>query len=292
MSAIFSPTTSSPTSGRGTPDSESELPGWDFEAFDQIAHPADILSNDSSAMRESLNQIQEMTKDIQSSNRSGFDELNMMLADMRQDHSKCFGLIKQSIASVTEQMTQNQQKHDNEVAKLKATIGDLTAQLRDLRSQLKQSKSKDKKESISLPAYQPPNKETAPSSGQIYMITDAHFQHALTIQDGQLKLINLASANTHEKGSYFWHCVENNGWLGFRNAASATYLGQNGFGGVIASAKGHKQWEQLSVRYDSERGGYLLMIGWWGRLAKIGNVGGAWRLMNDGEPLVWGFIQV
>ncbi|KAK3984709.1 hypothetical protein QBC44DRAFT_336495 [Cladorrhinum sp. PSN332] len=70
-----------------------------------------------------------------------------------------------------------------------------------------------------------PRSSAIPSDGKNFMITDETFQHALALHDGDIQLIDLTAAHEHLGACWIWKCVERSGWLGFRNAASGTYLG-------------------------------------------------------------------
>ncbi|KAL6799397.1 hypothetical protein GGI42DRAFT_327513 [Trichoderma sp. SZMC 28013] len=60
-------------------------------------------------------------------------------------------------------------------------------------------------------------------------------------------------------GGHIWRCVEKDGWLGFRNMASGTYLGHNKEGKIVATQKEHKDRERFTER-RKENGGYMLSV--------------------------------
>lgn len=134
-----------------------------------------------------------------------------------------------------------------------------------------------------------------PSPGKSFMITDRTCEHALSLQSGNLKLIGLANANNFgTAGCWVWECVENNGWLGFKNWASGTYLGHNGSQIMWAERKHHKGHEQFCVRQVD--GGYVLLMESWGKLGKVAAVDEKrdpkWKVVLEGKPVVWNFVKV
>ncbi|KAK4082379.1 uncharacterized protein Triagg1_2191 [Trichoderma aggressivum f. europaeum] len=60
-------------------------------------------------------------------------------------------------------------------------------------------------------------------------------------------------------GGHIWRCVEKDGWLGFRNMASGTYLGHNKEGKIVATQKEHKEQQRFTER-RRENGGYMLSV--------------------------------
>ncbi|KAK4458621.1 hypothetical protein QBC42DRAFT_156663, partial [Cladorrhinum samala] len=148
----------------------------------------------------------------------------------------------------------------------------------------------------SSPAYRWKRQTQFPSPGQSFMITDRACEHALSLQNGNLKLISLAATNPFgTAGCWVWECVESNGWLGFKNWASGTYLGHNGSAQVLwAERKHHKGHEQFCVRQVD--GGYVLLMESWGKLGKVGAAihkdGPQWKVVLEGTPVVWNFVKV
>lgn len=63
---------------------------------------------------------------------------------------------------------------------------------------------------------------TIPEPGKIYRVHHPDTKKVIALVEGKVEL-QQTSAQPGE-GS-FWTCVENNGWLGFRNSVSGTYLG-------------------------------------------------------------------
>ncbi|KAK4159579.1 hypothetical protein QBC43DRAFT_221653 [Cladorrhinum sp. PSN259] len=142
-----------------------------------------------------------------------------------------------------------------------------------------------------------PVKGSVPCPGKIFAITDANSKHALALLDGELKFVEYSHKNQMRGGCWLWNCVEQNGWLGFRNVASGTYLGHDGKGVLTAVKKHHKSYEQLCVRQDPEERGYIFLMAVWDKLGKVGMVGSGqnatWRMAVDvTKPMVWKFVKV
>ncbi|KAK0716729.1 hypothetical protein B0T21DRAFT_296456 [Apiosordaria backusii] len=188
---------------------------------------------------------------------------------------------------------------------------------------------------LSLPHW----KENAiPTPGKTYIITALHLpqsrpiapsvqeqedeQHhhtkAITLCQGQLKLLELRLANL-TNGCWYWECITKDGWLGFRNVASGSYLGHDGKMGVVANAPHCKAWEWFCVRRvpfvdylveEKEKGrdGYVLLLRHWDKLLRVavrseevkdrwGSVlvetEDKWSLTDDEKAGgIWGFIEV
>lgn len=99
-----------------------------------------------------------------------------------------------------------------------------------------------------------------------------------------------------QRGTH-WHCHENKGmWLGFRNAVSGRFIGNNGTGKhwrFICTAEEHDEWEKFMTRPHPD-GGHLLLV-------KHGNCNLPMRGADNGELVVerdtnagtgWEFIKV
>ncbi|KAK4183029.1 hypothetical protein QBC35DRAFT_508902 [Podospora australis] len=136
-----------------------------------------------------------------------------------------------------------------------------------------------------------------PTPGKIYIITDSLYKRIMTLVEGKL-LASIPKQASADRGSWYWRCVERDGWLGFRNMASGTYLGQDGRKGVQASAPHHKAWEQFCVR-PHPRGGYCLLSEHWDKLMKVtysaSAENGSWSLAStelEVDGSVWEFVEV
>ncbi|KAK0666955.1 hypothetical protein QBC41DRAFT_324776 [Cercophora samala] len=186
---------------------------------------------------------------------------------------------------------------------------------------------------LSLPRWK---EDAIPTPGKTYIITalrlpnnsrrramteppanpdQPHHRKAITLVNGQLELLELNIANL-TSGCWNWKCVTKDGWLGFRNVASGTYLGHNGNLEVIARAPHHKAWEVFCARRVSyadedenesgggkegvERAGYVLLLKHWETLRWLdvsvtldaGREMQKWYLAGTENAAVWGFVEV
>ncbi|KAK4203158.1 hypothetical protein QBC40DRAFT_275141 [Triangularia verruculosa] len=171
--------------------------------------------------------------------------------------------------------------------------------------------------SLSLPRW----KENAiPTPGKTYIIIalelpqswafiappspdQVNHHKAITLVHGQLKLMDLKVANLCN-GCWSWQCISKEGWLGFRNVASGTYLGHNGNLQVVANAAHCKAWEWFCVRRvphvggsgekDTEIEGYVMLTRHWDSLrwVDVSISKQMWYLTGSDRAAVWGFIEV
>ena len=115
------------------------------------------------------------------------------------------------------------------------------------------------------PAYtSKPSPSSVPWPGSTFIISSVPSGQAITLLDGKIMLAPLGG-----RGSILWECVENGGWLAFRNVASGRFLGHNGKGRLCCSAERHDRWEHFCVRMRPE-GGYVLLSTNWGELWPVG----------------------
>ncbi|ESA41912.1 hypothetical protein NCU06081 [Neurospora crassa OR74A] len=158
-----------------------------------------------------------------------------------------------------------------------------------------------------------------PQPNQSFILLEASTGRALTLIDGNLTLVHVPDPDlislTDQKGSdpylfpnsgaeqpcivkgqcnWHWHCVENAGWLGFRNAASGTFLGHDMWQNIIARVYRHQGWEFMTVRPALERKGWYLMVTHWEKLHKINFLEErrAFVATNPEEGTVWEFVRV
>ncbi|KAI5862988.1 hypothetical protein GGS23DRAFT_46961 [Durotheca rogersii] len=130
--------------------------------------------------------------------------------------------------------------------------------------------------------------ETVPHPGATYIIRDPATRRLLTIVGGQLRLEHHAG----DRGGYHWDCVETKGWLGFRNPAFGVFLGHDGHGRIIASARLHRPWEYFCVRRHKQ-GGYLLLSRWFDDLWKLDKGSDGRTIVRQAEGgLAWEFERV
>lgn len=126
-----------------------------------------------------------------------------------------------------------------------------------------------------------------------YIITDTSGV-AIALRDGK---VCLTRPGSRDSGSIHWECVQKDGWLGFRNPISGTYLGHDKAGKLICSATQQKGWEHFCVR-AMPGGGYVLLMKHWGELRPVScileqGVEALARVENNSTGgLVWRFTEV
>lgn len=131
-----------------------------------------------------------------------------------------------------------------------------------------------------------------PWPGSTFIIRSVSSGQVITLLDG-----NIVLTRPGGRGSSHWACMENKGWLGFRNVVSGKFLGHDKGGRLCCVAWQHQPWEYFCARMRPDGGCVLLMTHWerlWHvgikvedgveKLAKIGD-GGA-------NGIDWEFIRV
>lgn len=103
-----------------------------------------------------------------------------------------------------------------------------------------------------------------PWPGSTFIISNISSGEVLTLDDGQITL-----SPPGGRGSYKWECIENRGWLGFRNPVSGKYLGYEKNGNLVCYATRHQEWENFCARQRPD-GGYVLLMTCWDRLHALG----------------------
>ncbi|KAK7432535.1 hypothetical protein QQZ08_000742 [Neonectria magnoliae] len=117
--------------------------------------------------------------------------------------------------------------------------------------------------------------EAVPGPDEVFIIRHREHGLVITLVDGQLQLCTKLSP----QGGFHWRCVEKDGWLGFRNSISGTYIGHDERKKFIARVSHHKGHEKFCVRPHPKKGGYELLM-------RHGNE--LWRMDmgSDGKTLV------
>lgn len=104
---------------------------------------------------------------------------------------------------------------------------------------------------------------------------------------------------------YRWRCVDNGGWLGFREPGSQCFLGYDKNEELCCEVRWQKEWENFCVRHRPE-GGYSLlmshydnwtMIAWkklWSLGIKVVNGSEKLAIIEDSQcdSTVWKFVKV
>lgn len=140
-----------------------------------------------------------------------------------------------------------------------------------------------------------------PWPGRVFILRTIPSNRILTLRDGQV-VLSKPTPNYHTCKSNHWSCIENKGWLGFRNVVSGKFLGHDWNGRIVCVADWHKKFERFDVRHRPQEkgcpGGYVLMLTHRDCLWHIDlrEEGGAERLAKYGEGcaegLSWEFIEV
>lgn len=143
-----------------------------------------------------------------------------------------------------------------------------------------------------LPNEPPKPDSCIPWPGSSFQLRCAATGHILTLIGGQ---VVLAPAASGRGGSDHWECMENNGWLGFRNKASGYFLGHNIHGYVLCSVSHHRGWERFCARITPEGTFFLLMTQW----ESLWYVGGSMgngdtrlaKLWDAKRAIAWEFVK-
>ncbi|KAI3339313.1 hypothetical protein F4824DRAFT_498580 [Ustulina deusta] len=100
------------------------------------------------------------------------------------------------------------------------------------------------------------SRASVPEPNRMYMIRDMNLGLAIRLVDGRITLV--LGAGT--RGGWHWHCEEHvDGWIGFRNAVSAKYLGWDKSGGFVARAGELSYWKRL-VLWLRKPSGYKFFV--------------------------------
>ncbi|KAE9985025.1 hypothetical protein BLS_000052 [Venturia inaequalis] len=94
---------------------------------------------------------------------------------------------------------------------------------------------------------------SVPWKGSTYIIRHSTTSQVLTLLDGQVVLEKPGG-----RGHIKWDCVENGGWLGFKNPISGKYLGEDK--GELVCVVGYHKSPQHFVTRPVPNGGYLLLM--------------------------------
>ncbi|KAI0893038.1 hypothetical protein F4806DRAFT_477995 [Annulohypoxylon nitens] len=140
--------------------------------------------------------------------------------------------------------------------------------------------------------YSPPPfyKETVPCPDNTYIIRNPISGRQITLEHGELGLKH----HTGEQGGYHWKCIENGGWLGFRDPIHGMYMGRDARGGYVARVKKHNAWEHFCARRHPD-GGYVLLTRHWDSLMKMDIDKSGTKLIETsgkGKGAAWEFVKV
>ncbi|RYP53432.1 hypothetical protein DL768_001577 [Monosporascus sp. mg162] len=131
--------------------------------------------------------------------------------------------------------------------------------------------------------------ETVPWPGNTFVIRERATGRAITLVDGKLCLKNWYCAG--DRGAH-WVCEGKEGWLGFRNPVSGTYIGHSDRGNFCANATKHEPWEYFCAIRHPE-GGYLLLKRHGAALWKMDVTADGCRFYEtEDEGTVWEFVKI
>ncbi|RYP09740.1 hypothetical protein DL765_008349 [Monosporascus sp. GIB2] len=131
--------------------------------------------------------------------------------------------------------------------------------------------------------------ETVPWPGNTFVIRERATGRAITLVDGKLRLKDWDYAG--DRGTH-WVCELKEGWLGFRNPVSGTYIGHDDRGKFRATASHHRQWEYFCATRHPE-GGYLLLKRHGDALWKMAvDNGGATFYETADQGTIWEFLKL
>ena len=103
-----------------------------------------------------------------------------------------------------------------------------------------------------------------PWPGSLCIIRSVSSGQAITLLEGN---VLLTEPGGH--GSTHWACIENKGWLGFRNVVSGKFLGHDKKGRLCCLAGEHQKREFFCIR-PRPGGGCLLLMTHWESLSPVG----------------------
>jgi hypothetical protein len=137
--------------------------------------------------------------------------------------------------------------------------------------------------------------ETVPWPGSTFLVLSKDTSLAIslhpTTSDVVVTHISPHNAASARNARSHWQCVEQNGYFGFRNVHSDTYLGHDNGGRIRATAKSLEAWEMFTPR-KHVGGGYLLLSPHWAdRLHFVDVTEGTLR-RTEGGGAVWEFRLV
>lgn len=108
--------------------------------------------------------------------------------------------------------------------------------------------------------------DDVPWPGKTYKIRHRESRRLITLAEGTLRL-QLPEA-TKATGGTYWFCAENNGWWGFRNSISGTYIGYSVItsvdytattGRFTANTQQYGAEQCFCIRRHPE-GGYVILV--------------------------------
>ncbi|KAH3974592.1 hypothetical protein HBH52_130520 [Parastagonospora nodorum] len=141
--------------------------------------------------------------------------------------------------------------------------------------------------------------ETAQSSipwpGRTFIIRSQTNGHVITFLDGEVILDKPGGL-----GTFRWRCVEDKGWMGFKDPASAQYLGYHEHGVLACHVPHHRKNEYICPRMRPGGGCVLLVchddflrpLGVFANESEHGIKQQVKTMDWNSEAMVWDFIEV
>jgi hypothetical protein len=129
-----------------------------------------------------------------------------------------------------------------------------------------------------------------PGPNETFLIRHRESFRTITLIDGQLRLCDDLTL----QGGFHWRCEEKDGWLGFRNCVSGTYMGYDDKKKFIARVTHHRDHEYFCVRPHARRGGYELLTRHGQKLWRMGVADDGKTLVEitQGEGATWDFHRI
>ncbi|RFU75747.1 dynamin family [Trichoderma arundinaceum] len=142
----------------------------------------------------------------------------------------------------------------------------------------------EKEDSISITTSQ--HLEYHPKAHRSFMIRMRQPpHHIIALENGELKMLDKLSVGS----GWLWHCDKKDGWYGFRNTVSGTYLGHNG-DKIVAEAPHHESDENF-IPERHEEGGYILLRKDNDGLLQVAISEDGNSLVQGQEGPAWDFIE-
>jgi hypothetical protein len=135
-----------------------------------------------------------------------------------------------------------------------------------------------------------------PWPGRTFIIRSQLSGQVITFLDGEVVMDKPGGL-----GTFRWRCVEKKGWMGFKDPASALYLGRREYGLLACAVPHHREDEYMITRMRPD-GGCVLLVRYhdeslrpFGVVANESGNGTKQKVMIvdwDSEGIVWDFIEV
>lgn len=134
-----------------------------------------------------------------------------------------------------------------------------------------------------------------PWPGRTFIIQSRKTGQVITFLDGEVVMDKAGGL-----GTFRWRCVEQGGWIGFKDPASAQYLGYHEHAILYCKTPHHRNNEYICPRMRPE-GGFVLLVRQDDHLRPLGvfvhesekKIKLKVKIMDwSSEEIVWDFIEV